>query len=70
MRIKTRTLFTRGVVTKGDPSSWRMKEKKEGISKTPGSRITGNRYYYGGGGILKIHIYIYTVIEDDDQTAL
>lgn len=31
MRIKTGTLFTQYVVTKGDPSSWRMKEKRRCI---------------------------------------
>lgn len=29
VRIKTGTLFTQYVVTKGDPSSWRMKEKRK-----------------------------------------
>lgn len=29
MRIKTGVLFTRYVVTKGDPSSWRTKERKK-----------------------------------------
>jgi len=43
--------------------------KKEGISKTPGSRITENRYYYGDVAVFYRYTH-HTVTEDGDQTAL
>jgi len=64
MRIKTGTLFTQYVVTKGDPSSWRMKEKRRCIKDASVSRITENRCYCGDGGSAD------TAIGDSDRTLI
>lgn len=74
MRIKTGTLFTQYVVTKGDPSSWRMKEKEKVYQRRRDLALRKIDCYCGGdggGGSLSLsHPAGSTASGDGDRTAL